>query len=302
MAKQCIQSDVYDYEVEMVDAMTPEGNPSGMKLTRRTDDGTVLGFTSDHYGLVNNKPLVEKAETAFEEAGIEWTDRRFLVTNGLKKDSLGARFRAIYDFKNENMEIATRREDRQVGDVMGMRLIVQNSFDRSLRLSFALGMIRLVCTNGMQTMERELDLTRKHSQKIDIDSLVTTEAVVQALEMFKNAGKEFSLLSHQSIEHDQGLNILANLAKKNVFSEKSREGIATIWNNPTHEEDKSRNLYNLYNATTQFLTENVAESRFEMSDNTGRKVLQNLSLAASNPARLDKLVKALPVPGAVANN
>jgi len=282
--------------------MTPEGNPSGMKLTRRTDDGTVLGFTSDHYGLVNNKPLVEKAETAFEESGLEWTKRRFLVTNGLKKDSLGARFRAIYDFENENMEIATRREDRQVGDVMGMRLIVQNSFDRSLRLSFALGMVRLVCTNGMQTMERELDLTRKHSQKIDVDSLITTEAVVQALEMFKNAGKEFSLLSHQSIEHDQGLNILANLAKKNVFSEKSREGIATIWNNPTHEEDKSRNLYNLYNATTQFLTENVAESRFEMSDNTGRKVLQNLSLAASNPARLDKLVKALPVPGAVANN
>tara|TARA_Y100000004_G_scaffold76824_1_gene86416 strand:- start:2668 stop:3576 length:909 start_codon:yes stop_codon:yes gene_type:complete len=302
MAKQCIQSDVYDYEVEMVDAMTPEGNPSGMKLTRRTDDGTVLGFTSDHYGLVNNKPLVEKAESAFEEAGLEWTKRRFLVTNGLKKDSLGARFRAIYDFENENMEIATRREDRQVGDVMGMRLIVQNSFDRSLRLSFALGMVRLVCTNGMQTMERELDLTRKHSQKIDVDSLITTEAVAQALEMFKNAGNEFSLLSQKSIEHDQGLNILANLAKKNVFSEKSREGIATIWNNPTHEEDKSRNLYNLYNATTQFLTENVAESRFEMSDNTGRKVLQNLSLAASNPARLDKLVKALPVPGAVANN
>ena len=302
MAKQCIQSDVYDYEVEMVDAMTPEGNPSGMKLTRRTDDGTVLGFTSDHYGLVNNKPLVEKAESAFEEAGLEWTKRRFLVTNGLKKDSLGARFRAIYDFENENMEIATRREDRQVGDVMGMRLIVQNSFDRSLRLSFALGMVRLVCTNGMQTMERELDLTRKHSQKIDVDSLITTEAVAQALEMFKNAGNEFSLLSQQSIEHDQGLNILANLAKKNVFSEKSREGIATIWNNPTHEEDKSRNLYNLYNATTQFLTENVAESRFEMSDNTGRKVLQNLSLAASNPARLDKLVKALPVPGSVANN
>ena len=302
MAKQCIQSDVYDYEVEMVDAMTPEGNPSGMKLTRRTDDGTVLGFTSDHYGLVNNKPLVEKAESAFEEAGLEWTKRRFLVTNGLKKDSLGARFRAIYDFENENMEIATRREDRQVGDVMGMRLIVQNSFDRSLRLSFALGMVRLVCTNGMQTMERELDLTRKHSQKIDVDSLITTEAVAQALEMFKNAGNEFSLLSQQSIEHDQGLNIVSNLAKKNVFSEKSREGIATIWNNPTHEEDKSRNLYNLYNATTQFLTENVAESRFEMSDNTGRKVLQNLSLAASNPARLDKLVKALPVPGSVANN
>ncbi|MBC8395090.1 MAG: DUF932 domain-containing protein [Bacteroidetes bacterium] len=302
MSKKCIQSDVYDYEVEMVDAMTPEGNPSGMKLTRRTDDGTVLGFTSDHYGLVNNKPLVEKAETAFEEAGLEWTKRRFLVTNGLKKDSLGARFRAIYDFENENMEIATRREDRQVGDVMGMRLIVQNSFDRSLRLSFALGMVRLVCTNGMQTMERELDLTRKHSQKIDIDNLVTMEAVTKALGMFKSAGDKFSLLSQRSIEHDQGLNILANLAKTKVFSEKSREGIATIWNNPTHEEDKSRNLYNLYNATTQFLTENVAESRFEMSDNTGRKVLQNLSLAASNPARLDKLVKALPVAGAVANN
>ena len=303
MARACLQSEEYDYKVEMVDAMTPEGNKSGMKLTRRTDNGTILGFTSDQYGLVDNAPLVDKAEAAFESAGLEYTKRRFLVTNGLKKDSLGARFRAIYDFGNENMEIPTRREDRQVGDVMGMRLILQNSFDRSLRLSFALGLVRLVCTNGMQTMERELDLTRKHSQKIDVDSLITHDNVTQALELFKGAGDEFARMSQKSIEHDQGLNILGNLAKKKVFSEKTREGVATIWNSPTHEEDKGRNLYNLYNATTQFLTENVAESRFEMSDNTGRKVLQTLSLAASNPNRLDKLVKALPVDGvSVANN
>tara|TARA_Y100000310_G_scaffold337678_1_gene425373 strand:+ start:803 stop:1708 length:906 start_codon:yes stop_codon:yes gene_type:complete len=300
MARECIQSNDYDYKVEIVDLMTPEGKKSGVKCARRLDNGTVLGTMSEHYGKVDNAELVDKAEGAFVQAGLKYTKRRCVVTNGLMKNSLGARFRMIYDFENEN--VALRREDKQKGDVLGMRLILQNSFDRSLRLSFALGLVRLVCTNGMQTLERELDLTRKHSTKLDIDSLLTTDAVTSAMECFKNSTDVFGNLSRAGIEHDQGLNILGNLAKKNVFSEKTRAGIAQIWNNPTHEEDRQRNLYNLYNATTQFLTNDVAESRFELSDKVGSGVLKNLSLASNNPSRLTKLVAALPVEGVQVEN
>lgn len=300
MARACIQSNDYDYKVEIVDLMTPEGAKSGVKCARRLDNGTVLGTMSEHYGKVDNAELVDKAENAFEQAGLKYTKRQCVVTNGVMKNSLGARMRMIYDFENENVQL--RREDRQKGDVLGMRLILQNSFDRSLRLSFALGLVRLVCTNGMQTLERELDLTRKHSTKIDVDSLLTTDVVARAMESFKASTDVFGLLSRTSIEHDQGLNILGNLAKKNVFSEKHRAGIAQIWNSPTHEEDNARNLYNLYNATTQFLTTDVADSRFELSDKVGTGVLKNLSLASNNPARLTKLIAALPVDGVKVDN
>lgn len=300
MARACIQSNDYDYKVEIVDLMTPEGKKSGVKCARRLDNGTVLGTMSEHYGKVDNAELVDKAETAFEQAGLKYTKRRCVVTNGVMKNSLGARMRMIYDFENEN--VALRREDKQKGDVLGMRLILQNSFDRSLRLSFALGLVRLVCTNGMQSLERELDLTRKHSTKLDIDSLLTTDAVARAMESFKASTDVFGSLSRTGIEHDQGLNILGNLAKKNIFSEKHRAGIAQIWNNPTHEEDNARNLYNLYNATTQFLTTDVSENRFELSDKVGQGVLKNLSLASNNPSRLTKLVAALPVEGVIENN
>ena len=302
MARECVQSNEYDYKVEIVDLMTPEGKKSGVKCARRLDNGTVLGTMSEHYGKVDNADLVDKAEDAFEAAGLKYTKRRFLVTNGVMKNSLGARFRAIYDFENENVALRLSGETKaQKGDVLGMRLILQNSFDRSLRLSFALGLVRLVCTNGMQTLERELALTRKHSTKLDIDSLLATDAVAKAMESFKASTDVFGRLGRTGIEHDQGLNILGNLAKKNIFSEKHRAGIATIWNNPTHEEDKPRNLYNLYNATTQFLTSDVSENRFELSDKVGQGVLKNLSLASNNPARLTKLVAALPVEG-VQNN
>ena len=50
--------------------------------------------------------------------------------------------RTHYDFKNQTR--ALRREDPEVGDEVGLRLTLQNSFDRSLRVSFALGMLRLV--------------------------------------------------------------------------------------------------------------------------------------------------------------
>jgi hypothetical protein len=280
--------------------MTPEGAKSGVKCARRLDNGTVLGTMSEHYGKVDNAELVDKAENAFDQAGLKYTKRQCVVTNGVMKNSLGARMRMIYDFENENVQL--RREDRQKGDVLGMRLILQNSFDRSLRLSFALGLVRLVCTNGMQTLEKELDLTRKHSTKIDVDSLLTTDVVSRAIESFKASTDVFGLLSRTSIKHDQGLNILGNLAKKNVFSEKHRAGIAQIWNSPTHEEDNARNLYNLYNATTQFLTTDVADSRFELSDKVGTGVLKNLSLASNNPARLTKLIAALPVEGVQVEN
>jgi hypothetical protein len=74
-----------------------------------------------------------------------------------------------------------------------------------------------------------------------------------------------------------------------VFSEKVREAIAKIWNEPTHEEDEDRNLYNLNNAVTQHLTHEVADSRFEYANRVTTNVLKRFDLASRNSKRLEKL-------------
>jgi hypothetical protein len=56
-----------------------------------------------------------------------------------------------------------------------------------------------------------------------------------------------------------------------------REGIEAVWRNPAYEEDTDRNLYNLYNAATQFLTRNVSTERYEYSERVNRDLLKVFS-------------------------
>ena len=58
---------------------------------------------------------------------------------------------------------------------------------------------------------------------------------------------------------------------------KVREGIEAVWRNPAYEEDTDRNLYNLYNAATQFLTRNVSQERYEYSERVNRDLLKVFS-------------------------
>jgi len=284
MARNTLQSTDYDFTVERVPLKLPSGTQSRMYAHVRTDTGEELGHGTEQYGFIQNADLVGMADEAFEERGMVPTSKRIVVCGR------GERLYAQYDFANERAQV--RREDRQVGDELGMRLTLQNSFDRSLRASVALGMLRLVCTNGMTTMENEFGMTRKHSSNVELGFI--SKAIGQAKASFKAAAKGFELLGEREITQDQGRNILNQLNKTNVLSNVVRDGIVKVWENPTHAEDEARNLWTLYNATTQHLTHAVNEDRFEYSNTVSNNVLRRLRGAATYPDKLTKLVTAVP--------
>jgi hypothetical protein len=269
----------FDYRVKQVEVPHPEtGNKSGYFMNIREDNDEILGWTSDRYGLVQNSDLLDRASEAFESRGIDVT-RKVIVTEG------GAKMRAQYDLSGDMF----RADVPQVGDTMAYRLTAQNSFDRSLRVSFALGLVRLVCTNGMTTMEKEVEMVKKHSSQIRIGDIISDNALDSALSKLSDSVNVYGRLAGVALEQEQGLNILQNLANSKVISEKVRESIALIWNNPTHDEDKSRNLYNLNNAVTQHLTHEVADERFEYANRVTANVLKRFDMAARNKNRLEKL-------------
>jgi hypothetical protein len=273
------QDQNYDYTVKQVAVPHPEtGNKSGYFMNIRTDNDEILGWTSDRYGLVNNVDLLDKADAAFEARGIDVT-RKVIVTEG------GAKMRAQYDLSGDMF----RAEVPQVGDTMAYRLTAQNSFDRSLRISFALGLVRLICTNGMVTMEKEVEMVKKHSRQVNIGDIISDDALDRALAKLGESVNVYGRLAQVELEQEQGLNILQNLTNSKVISEKVRESIAHIWNSPTHDEDKDRNLYNLNNAVTQHLTHEVADERFEYANRVTTNVLKRFDMAARNPKRLEKL-------------
>ena len=273
------QDQNYDYTVKQVAVPHPEtGNKSGYFMNIRTDNDEILGWTSDRYGLVNNADLLDKADAAFEARGIAVT-RKVIVTEG------GAKMRAQYDLSGDMF----RAEVPQVGDTMAYRLTAQNSFDRSLRISFALGLVRLICTNGMVTMEKEVEMVKKHSRQVNIGDIISDDALDNALAKLGDSVNVYGRLAQVELEQEQGLNILQNLTNSKVISEKVRESIAHIWNSPTHDEDKDRNLYNLNNAVTQHLTHEVADERFEYANRVTTNVLKRFDMAARNPKRLEQL-------------
>ena len=112
---------------------------------------------------------------------------------------------------------------------------------------------------------------------------------LSALAKLKNSLDVYGRLAQVELTQEQGLFILQNLANGKVFSEKVRESISQIWNAPTHEEDESRNLYNLNNAVTQHLTHEVAGERFEYSNRVTQNVLKRFQRAVSSKKVLEGL-------------
>ena len=218
------------------------------------------------------------ADNAFADRGIE-VERKVYTTEG------GSKMRAVYDLIGEEFQAKVP----EVGDIMGYRLTAQNSLDRSLRMAYALGLKRLVCLNGMTTTESEVEMTKKHSLNVNLEEVLSPRALDTALAKMKESLTVYGRLAQSEVSQEQGIIILQNLANSKVFSEKVRESIALIWNNPSHEEDKGRNLYNLNNAVTQHLTHEVADTRFEYANRVTSQVLKRFDLATRNKKKLEKL-------------
>ena len=276
MPRPTIQSTDWDFTVKPVMLMTPEGKPSGFRGNMREDTGEILGVTSeDCYGVLQNRDLYNRAKEVLATKGLTGYTEKSLVTGG------GAKFFTEFEFRNKQIANA-------VGDTFGYVLRLQNSFDRTLRASFELGMLRLTCLNGAATLEREFGDTKKHSLQISIDFL--EDAIDRAFKAGEGALKVYDRLAAKKITEPQGSLILRNLVGKGILSGKLQEAMDGRWLNPTRNEDKARNVYNLYNAVTEHLTHQVKSERFEYANNTSANVLFALDNAVRKPDNFAKLI------------
>jgi hypothetical protein len=69
--------------------------------------------------------------------------------------------------------------------------------------------------------------------------------------------------------------------------------VKLIWNDPSHREDKSRNLWSLYNAVTQFTSHQVEPTSYELAQRINRGTLVALNKASLVEADFKKLVTAV---------
>lgn len=282
MSRKSSQSNNWNFTVSQLQLRHPITNqPLRNQFGNfRDDTGECLGTTSEQYGIIQNPALLDAARAALQARGLNGYTERILSAG-----AAGERFFAEFTFANK--QLATR-----VGDVFGYKLILKNSFDRSIRAAFALGFMRLTCLNGASTLEKEFNVTRKHSANVSIDFL--GDAIDKALAHGQNALAVFDHMADVALTDEQGINILNQLVALDVLSGSLRESMKTLWLAPRRQEDKARNLYNLYNAVTEHLTHQVAGERYEYADKVSNNVLLRLVNAARHPDKLARLV--MPVP------
>jgi hypothetical protein len=238
-------------------------------VRRDTPEPMTLGVCTEQYGVVKNADLIEMVETnlANHDKLSNFTSKKFVVRDG-------ARFYASYDFTDFKTELKPVGK-RAKGDILGLRLVVNNSYDRSTRVSLSLGFLRLVCENGMTSLTKEFSMTKRHTLAVNLDFV--GDALAHACDSVESSAQVFNKLAQKALTNEQGLNLLTKLEEKDIISGKVREGIEAVWRNPAYEEDTDRNLYNLYNAATQFLTRNVSTERYEYSERVNRDLLKVFS-------------------------
>jgi|TARA_Y100000361_G_scaffold95516_1_gene85477 hypothetical protein len=287
MRKQATTSSEYDYQVVQEPLFNRDGKPvmvgsSPVMGNFRTDNDVCLGTSTEKYEIVNNGSIVEKVEEALIKNGLGGFDSKKYVARD------GARFYGVYDFANETRNVA-------VGDAVGMRLTLNNSFDRSCGVSWSIGLLRRVCSNGMNAIVTDTSVTKKHSSKLDLAFI--GDSIADCREKFASSVEMFQGLRAHAITKEQGGLILDNLAIKKVLADSMRDSIRMIWDNEDYlNQDKlsqrSDNLYNLYNATTQHLTHQV--DGFEYANRISKSMLKNLVKAQTNAKRFSELTAKVP--------
>ena len=262
-------SEDYDFVVEQVPVFIRHNGEfvrTGDYANQRTDTGARVGITSEKYGIVQNGDLLNMVKESFGSLALgDYEESSFVCDEG-------KRFYGQFDFPQQVQAPV-------VGDDVSLRLTVKNSYDKTCRASVSVGMLRLVCANGMTSMRKAASLSCRHSSMVSIASI--RDGVADAVSMFDDSVKDLTVMAKKAISHEQGALILNNLAQKKILSESLKDSIELVWNDPTHKEDDGRSVYNLYNACTQHLT-HVGRSRFEYSTKRSDVVLNSLFRVAND--------------------
>ena len=227
------------------------GKPTRFIGNRREDTGEILGVATNRYGIVQNTDLVRDSEALFEREQMGDWSRKTVVTHG------GARFYALYDFTEHSVTVGK-------GDVLNLRLKVNNSFDGSQNASFTVGLFRLVCSNGLAIPVNTISLARKHTGQVDSSFLA--RGITRALAGFKSSLPFLNRMTEVAVSRQQGVTAIENLVKRGDLSARMSNHIIAKWNNPTYEQDAPRTAWSLYNAATEYLTHEVAPKRFEQAE------------------------------------
>ena len=199
-----------------------EINPEHSQAVITNIGGTerVVRLVSDNYVLTPNKEILQNLATAFGSEDLKIASYTY---------SKGAQFQAWISIGSQKMAI-----DAALGDYLGASIRFENSYNGRVKFGFSLGLLRLVCTNGMTSMEQAFHSKRtRHTEAVT--SKIAAEHFAEAwesnsekfLELNLNAIRDFranaKAMPGDMAEKDE--EFLADIGQKAGFPKRQLEEV-----------------------------------------------------------------------------
>ena len=243
-----------DFEVSLERLNLANGTPTPAFATVRKDTGDVLGVVGERYTPMQNSVLFPQFESLLRSSGHRYESKGFKVIDK------GRQVRAQFRFPDIELRMGK-------GDVSCLQIMVQNSFDGSLKVALDVGFFRFLCSNGVKVpmfKGSSFSLMKKHTQSLNLD--FTAHALENSLTSVVEARQIFTDWQSARLTQSQGHKVLNGLVTGKAMTARMSDGIREIWDKPTYAEDADRNVWSLYNAVTQHTTHEVAPKRFNLAE------------------------------------
>ncbi len=146
---------------------------------------------------------------------------------------------ALLKFRNDNTE-------------MGLSLAYRNSYDKSMSVGIAIGASVFICDN--LALQGEIAVMKKHTKNIwnDLEDLAIS-SLYKAQKNFERVVVDAERMKAIPMKNDEAFRLMGFLYGHDLVSPRQLTTLKEEWLHPSHEEFQDRNLWTLFNATTESL-------------------------------------------------
>jgi len=123
------------------------------------EDSRVFNIVTPKYHIIQHDEIIHRIHGALDKLGIEYKEKLLSYNDG-------ARIHMDYSFPGIEEPITPK-----VGDVVRFKLFADNSYDGSTGFRVIYGGERLICTNGMVSMDREGGYYHRHTKGVELDEI-----------------------------------------------------------------------------------------------------------------------------------
>lgn len=228
--QQMYQANRYDFPVSLQPVFTEDGiEVPRVKAVIREDLNRPIATVSDRYHLMEHKTVVSEARkfvSLFGEPAAQYA---------LGKE--GATLVGTYTYKEVTKEV-------RKGDVVGLRVIIENSYNASKSIAYKVGALRLKCLNGMVGCENIFSMRFRHSKGTNV-VFPEKEQIDHAFSYAVKGWAEYAKLDMDSNDYKLQAQ---NLVQSHLLPASWYEQNYYL----SHNEEQT--AWGLYNAATHYVT------------------------------------------------